>query len=91
MGEGTGTGRVERPDPRVGELFRTVHAQLHAALASGTKPVAVELGWRQYGLLYRHEQRQPDAARPRQLLDLYVRPVPVPDRIHVAVAERDPA
>ena len=91
MGEAIGPRHVECPDPRVGELFRTVHAQLHEALASGTKPIAVELGWRQYGLLYRHEGKQPDAARPRLLLDLYVRPVAVPDRIHVEVLERDPA
>ena len=91
MGEVTGPRHAEGPDSQVGELFRTVHAQLHEALSSGTKPIAVELGWRQYGLLYRHERRQPDAARPRLLLDLYVRPVAVPDRIYVEVLERDPA
>lgn len=91
MGEGSGHRSGAGPDPRLGELFRSVHAQLHQALSNGTKPIAVELGWHQYGLLYRHAQQEPDAARPRQLLDLYIRPVPVPDRIHVEVLERDPA
>jgi hypothetical protein len=67
----------------LGVLHRRIHALVHAAMSEGRLPTAVEVGWRQYGLLYRHPDSGVDAARPRSVLDLPVYPVATED--HVAI------
>ena len=50
-------------------------------MADGGVPIAVEVGWSQYGLLYRQPDSGPDAARPRSVLELPVCPVAAPDHL----------
>jgi hypothetical protein len=69
--------------PELASLHRAIHALVHGAMAEGRVPTAVEVGWRQYGLLYRQPSREPDAQRPRSVLDLPLVPVGVSD--HLAV------
>jgi hypothetical protein len=67
--------------PELGSLHRAVHALVHGAMAEGRVPTAVEVGWRQYGLLYRGPSGAPDADRPRSLLDLPLVPVALVDHL----------
>jgi hypothetical protein len=67
--------------PELGSLYRVIHGLVHAAMAEGRVPTAVEVGWRQYGVLYRQPSREPDAERPRSVLDLPLVPVGVTDHL----------
>lgn len=67
--------------PELGSLNRAVHALIHGAMAEGRVPTAVEVGWRQYGVLYRQPSRAPDAERPRSVLDLPLVPVALADHL----------
>ena len=77
-----------------GQLLRRIHARVHAAMAEGLLPVAVEVGWAQYGELYRWQAAGADGARPRSVLDLPLVPVGVPGylgvRFSLPLAERAP-
>jgi hypothetical protein len=68
------------PPPELAALHTAIHALVHAAMAEGRVPTGVEVGWRQYGLLYRGG---PDGERPRSVLDLPLLPVGEPE--HLAV------
>jgi hypothetical protein len=67
--------------PELASLHRAVHALVHAAMAEGRVPTAVEVGWRQYGVLYRHPGAGPDAPRPRGVLDLPIVPIAAADHL----------
>jgi hypothetical protein len=67
--------------PELGSLHRAIHALVHGAMAEGRVPTAVEVGWRQYGLLYRRPSGEPDAQRPRSVLDLPLVPVALVDHL----------
>jgi hypothetical protein len=67
--------------PELGSLYRAIHALVHGAMAEGRVPTGVEVGWRQYGVLYRQPSREPDAQRPRSVLDLPLLPVAVADHL----------
>jgi hypothetical protein len=68
-------------------LLRTIHATVHAAMARGALPTAVELGWIQYGQLYRWAAPEPDGPRPTRVLDLPLVPIGAPDHLAVRVTE----
>jgi hypothetical protein len=74
--------------PDLGSLNRAIHALVHGAMAEGGVPTAVEVGWRQYGLLYRQPSREPDAQRPRSVLDLPLVPVALTDHLAVRCTRR---
>jgi hypothetical protein len=56
--------------PELASLHRAIHALVHGAMADGWVPTAVEVGWREYGVLYRQPSLEPDGQRPRSVLDL---------------------
>jgi hypothetical protein len=56
--------------PELASLHRAIHALVHGAMAEGRVPTAVEVGWRQYGVLYRRLTSEPDGEPPRSVLDL---------------------
>ena len=65
----------------LGSLYRAIHALVHGAMAEGRVPTAIEVGWRQYGVLYRQSSGEPDAQRPRSVLDLPLVPVGAADHL----------
>jgi hypothetical protein len=67
--------------PELGSLHRAIHALVHGAMTEGRVPTGVEVGWRQYGLLYRQLSIGPDGQRPRSVLDLPLVPVPAADHL----------
>lgn len=71
------------PPPELAALHKAIHALVHAAMAEGRVPTGVEVGWRQYGLLYRQAPLGPDADRPRSVLDLPLLPLPTVDHLSV--------
>ncbi len=75
-------------DVKAEALLRAIHARVHRAMADGQIPTAIELGWLQYGTLYRRIASKPDDGRPRTVLDLPIVPMPRPDHLLVRSTDR---
>ena len=69
--------------PELAGLHRAIHALVHAAMAEGRVPTAIEVGWRQYGVLYRRSGDVADPVRPVSVVDLPLQLVAAPD--HLAI------
>lgn len=67
----------------LGAVCSEIHQQVHALMASGARPLTVELGWQEYGLLARMSADGPDPARPRAIFDLPIRLLPRPSLLRV--------
>ena len=71
------------PTRTLGDLCSEIHQQVHVLMANGARPLLVELGWQEYGLLARKAAEGPDPARPRAIFDLPIRPLPRPSLLRV--------
>ena len=75
--------------PELAGLHRAIHALVHAAMAEGRVPTGIEVGWRQYGVLYRRAGDAQDRQRPTSVLDLPLQLIATPD--HLAIRWTYPA